>query len=408
MTTPATAPSNARPARGRRLVFASVGLLLTAFVVYAFLPDAVAVDAVPIRRGTLRITVDEDGVTRVKDRYVISAPLSGSLARVGLRAGDTVREGDVIARILPSATPLLDARSRAESDARIAAAGAGTLQAQSSVERARAALTLAQEELVRGRALLASGSSTRQSVDRLEAEARARTEELSSAEFGVRIARHEQTMAQVASGRVPVGNVGDAPFEVRSPVSGRVLRVFRTSDGPVGPGTQLVEIGDPAALEIVVDVLTRDAIAIHPGARVVLDRWGGDAPLDGRVRLVEPSAFTKVSALGVEEQRVNVIVDLATPHAEWSSLGDGFRVEASVVVDEVDEAILVPELATFRADGSDRAFEVVDGHARLRRLRVGRRNGLEVEILGGLDAHGRVVLHPSESLDDGARIRSRR
>lgn len=400
-------PAAVRRKHGRRIALALVGLVLAGLIGVSLIPQPTQVDVVRVRRGDLRVTVQEDGTTRVKDRYVVAAPLAGSLARIELRPGDLIREGDVIARILPSTAPLLDARTRAELEARSAAAAAAVRQAESGVSRARTASELAASELERSRALASQGSLPAQQLERVETEAQARREEVASAEFGVRVARHQLTMAQAAAGERTTANDGSAPFEVRSPITGRVLRVLQASAAPVAPGTPLLEIGDPSALEIVVDVLTSDAVRIEPGARVEIDRWGGTGTLDARVRLVEPSAFTRISALGVEEQRVNVVVDLVDPHARWSSLGDGYRVEAAIVVDEARRALVVPELCVFRTGESQALYEVVEGRARLRRLRVGRRNGIDVEVLSGVTENATVVLHPSERVVEGARVEPR-
>ena len=393
--------------RNRRITFVVLGLIVAGLVAVALVPARSPVDLVRVRRADLRMTVDEDGVTRVKDRYVVSAPLAGSLARIELHAGDLIREGDVIARVLPSTAPLLDARTRSELGARLSATEAGIRQAESTVARARTAAEFAEREARRSRALATQGSLPAQQLDRIEADARARREELASAEFGVRIARHERTMAAVASGERAATTTDDPSYEVRSPITGRVLRVLRPSDGPVVPGTPLLEIGDPAALEIVVDVLTSDAVRIRPGARVILDRWGGDQPLEGRVRLVEPSAFTRVSALGVEEQRVNVVIELVSANAAWSALGDGYRVESAIVVDEVRGALSVPELALFRDGDRLGVFAVRDGVARRVEVRVGRRNGLDAEIVGGIGEGAQVILHPSDRITDGLRVEAR-
>lgn len=397
----------ARAKRVRRIVFAVVSLVLVALVGISLIPEPTPVDLVEARRDDLRVTVQEDGTTRVKDRYVVAAPLGGSLARIELHAGDVLREGDVIARVLPSSAPLLDARTRTELAARLSAASAGVRQAEAGLARARTASTLATREVERSRALAAQGSMPSQQLERIESEAQARREEVTSAEFGVRIARHQLAMAQAATGDRVTEGAESAPFEVRSPITGRVLRVLQSSGGPVAPGTPLVEIGDSSALEIVVDVLTSDAVRIRPGSRVEIDRWGGAGKLAARVRLVEPSAFTRISALGVEEQRVNVIIDLVDPYERWSSLGDGYRVEASIVVDEVSRALLVPELAVFRTGDTPAVYEVDEGVARIRRLRIGRRNGIDVEVLSGLSDDAVLILHPSERVTDGVKVEAR-
>lgn len=401
------AMSGTRRRRLRRAALGVLALVGVALVVLALLPSPVEVDVARVTRGDVRVTIDEDGVTRVKDRWVVIAPLAGSLARLELRAGDSVAEGDVIARILPSTSPLLDARARSELDARIAALTAGVRQAEASLARARTAHEAATREAARVRALAGQGAISARDLERAELDVRARAEETTSAEFGVRIARHELAMARSASAPATRGGDAQETFEVRSPVSGRVLRVLRADDGPVAPGAALLEIGDPAALEVVVDVLTSDAVRITPGDAVRLARWGGPDELEARVRLVEPSGRTRVSALGVEEQRVDVVVDLVAPRSRWTALGDGYRVEASIVVDAARGALHVPELCLFGSGGALAVYVVEEGRARRRAVRVGRRNGLVAEVVSGLREREVVVLHPSERVREGVRVRPR-
>ena len=331
-----------------RVVGAAFLLGVIALIVVASLPKPVPVDAAEVERGVLEVTIDEAGRTRVKDRYTISAPLAGTLARIELRPGDTVEEGAVIGRVEPLAPQLLDDRSRAQAQARVAGALAAQRQARAAVSRAQAALELAEQNEARQSALAQRGGASAQSLDQARFETRARREELTSARFGVRVADYEVRMARAALGSVESGEATES-MEITSPVAGRVLRVVQESEGVVQPGTPLVEVGDPAALEVVVDVLTADAVKVEPGAPVSLERWGGEGALEGRVRRVEPSAFTKVSALGVEEQRVNVVIDIDSPRERWTQLGDGYRVEARMQIWREEDALKIPASALFRS-----------------------------------------------------------
>ncbi|GAB5542342.1 MAG: HlyD family efflux transporter periplasmic adaptor subunit [Sandaracinaceae bacterium] len=390
----------------KRSLWIAAALGLLAMIVVAFLPKPVLVDVVEVERGALRVTVDEDGRSRVSDRYVLSAPLTGNLGRIELDPGDDVGEGEVIARLVPLARPLMDAQSRAEAEARVAAAAAQLRQARASVERGRAALAFADTQVGRQRQLMARGTVAQVALDRAELEHRSRREEVTSAEFGVRVAAHQLEMARTALGRFDDGANAGEQMEVTSPIEGQVLRLLHESAGVVQAGTPLVELGDPSHLEIAVDVLTSDAVQITPGQRVIVERWGGDS-LEGHVRLIEPSAFTRTSALGVEEQRINVVIDLDSPRDEWRRLGDGYRVETQIVIWEVDDALKVPANAVFRHDGGWAVYAIVDGVARLTSVETGRRNGLEVEVIGGLEEGARLVAHPSDQVSDGVPVEGR-
>lgn len=379
---------------------------LVALVVASMRPQPIVVDVAQAEHGLLRVTIDEDGQTRVKDRYVVSAPLGGNVARIELHPGDAVHAGDIVARIVPLAPPLLDARSRAEAEGHLAAAIAQQRQARASVERARASAEFAAHEAERTASLGARGSATGQEVERAHMEAQTQRDEVTSLEFAVRVADYEVQVARATLGRLSGAQGDDDQVDVTAPVDGRILRVIQESAGPVAAGADLLEIGDPAALEIVVDVLTSDAVRIPEDAHVAIDRWGGDA-LTGHVRLVEPAAFTRVSSLGVEEQRVNVVVDLDDAHARWSSLGDGYRVEAHIVVVEVADTLLVPASAVFRHDGGWAVFTVAEGHAHLAPIEAGERNGVSVEVRSGIDAGATVIVHPSEHVTDGSMVAPR-
>lgn len=387
--------------RVKRIAWAVLGAGLAAAIALGLRPHPVPVETAVVGRGTLFVTVDEDGRTRVKDRYLVSAPLAGAVARIGLKPGDSVFQGTVVARIVPTAAPLLDPRSRAESQARVAAARAAMSQARSAVERARAAYALAARDAERQRTLLRDGATALQMVEQAETTQRMRREELTSSEFGLQVAASELRLAQAALARF--GTRANEEFLVRAPVSGHVLRLLQESEGVVQPGTPLLEIGNPLALEVVVDVLTTDAVNIQRGAAVRIERWGGDSAVAGHVHRLEPSAFTRLSALGVEEQRVNVIIDLDPPSTRWARLGDGYRVEASIAIWEGHDRLTVPGGAVFR-QGEGWATYVVDrGRARLRAVELGRRNGSMVEVLRGLSPGMHVILYPTDNVTDGVR-----
>jgi HlyD family secretion protein len=409
----APAPKSARATRraiarwARRIVLGLFGVGLVAALVIAWLPKPLTVDVAPVVRGAMRVTIDEDGRTRVKDRYVVSAPITGNVGRLELRPGDTIPERAILARIVPLAAPLLDARTRAELEARVGQAQAARMQAESGIARAEAALTLAQTMAARQRSLAAQGAASVAERESTDLEERARTEELTSTRFGARVAAHQVEMALAALGRTSGRAGSEQQLEVTSPTAGQVLRVIQQSEGVVAPGTPLVEVGDPAALEIVVDVLTTDAIVVRPGAHVEIDRWGGERVLRAHVRLVEPSAFTRVSALGVEEQRVNVVIDLDEPRERWAALGDGYRVEARIVVWDAANVLRVPASAVFRSGDGWAVFRVEGPVARLRSVEVGKRNGVDVEVLRGLAASDRVIAHPSDRVADGVEVVAR-
>ena len=398
-----------RPSLERSLL-GLVGGLTAAALAWAFLPKANSVDAGTVVRGPLQITVDDDGRTRVKDRYVVSAPLAGTLERIELHAGDRVEAGTtMLAAIEPTAPSLLDARARSEAEARVRAAEAGRKRAEANVEGARARRDLAATELRRAKQLFESGSISRSELDAAIERERSTAEDLHSSEFGVDVARFELDLARAAlSHSRPGGSPDSARLEIRSPITGRVLRVVQESSTIVSTGAPLVEIGDTTKLEVEVDVLSTEAVRIARGAKAWLDHWGGDRPLRGVVRVVEPGAFTKVSALGVEEQRVNVIIDFADATDErLASLGDGYRVDARIVVAEAEDVLKVPAAALFRHADGWAVFRIANGRARLQPVTVGPSNDTEAEVREGLAKDDHVVLYPSDRIEDGTRIAAR-
>lgn len=391
--------------RVKRALWAVVAVGLAVTLAVSLRAKPVGVETAAVTTGSLIVTVDEDGRTRVKDRYVVSAPLAGTLTRMMLKAGDSVAQGRVVARLIPGASPLLDPRSRAEAEARVAAAGSAVSQAGTAVERARAAYEFAKREADRQRTLLRGGATAPQTAEQAELAERMRQEDVASAEFGRRVAVSELRLARAAL--ASIGSTVQEEFLVHAPVRGQVLRVLQESESVVPAGAPLLEIGNPLALEIVVDVLTADAVDIRPGAPVRIERWGGDSALPGRVRRVEPSAFTRLSALGVEEQRVNVVIDFDAPPELRPSLGDGYRVEASIVVWTGHDRVLVPGGAVFRHGDTWATYVVTGGRTHLRTVELGRRSAAMVEVVRGIHPGEQVVLYPTDNVRDGARAEVR-
>ncbi|NMG27590.1 efflux RND transporter periplasmic adaptor subunit [Aromatoleum evansii] len=384
------------------LIVAAVGWGLYA----GFREQPVAVEFGEAVRAPLRVTVEQEGRTRVVDRYVLAAPVDGYARRITLDVGDAVAAGDTLVALEASRSAVLDARRHAEAGERAAAAQANLAAVEQRVKAAEAGAALAAKELERMRKLRASGHVAAEAVDRAAAEDERAGSELRSARFTVATARHELEAARTALGFAAAGGKGE-PVLVRAPVAGQVLKIPRKSEGAVESGQPLVEIGDARALEVEVDVLSADAVRIRPGTRVLFERWGGDGALEGRVRVVEPAGFTKVSALGVEEQRVWVIADFASPSGTWQRLGDGYRVEASFVLWEGEDVLQVPASALFRDGDGWAAFVVEEGRAVRRRIDTGQRTGLVAEVLAGLKEGERVVVHPDDRLRDGVEVSGR-
>lgn len=404
-----TAPRAKRVRRGRlvrRIVLGAILLLLVLGLAAAFRPRPLGVEVTRAARGDIVVTVEEMARTRVRDRYVVSAPIAGTLVRPELHPGAPVEADAVLARIVPMEPMLLDPRSRLEAQARAAAAAAAQGQARAAITRAEIAEAHARDELERTTTLVKSGSLPADALTRAQLEARLRKEELASATFAEQMAANEAMMARAALVRFDPGRSSQSAFDMTSPVKGRVLRVLRESAGPVQPGTPIVELGDPAALEIVADVLSADAVRIEPKASVTIERWGGP-PLAARVRTVEPSAFTRLSALGVEEQRVPVIIDLEEPIERWAALGDGFRVEVRIVTAEKKDVVNVPLASVFRHGQGWAVYVAQNDRAVLTPVRLGVRSDVAVEVEEGIGEGAVVLVHPSERVVDGARIAAR-
>ncbi len=386
----------------KRISWWIIGGGLVALVALSMRPRALPVEVAPLTRGPMRVTLDEEGRTQVKRRYVVSAPLTGKLLRIELKAGDPVTEGAVLARLVPADAPLLDPRARAEQEARLHASEAAVAQADANVARARVGDASARDDLSRKQKLATGSAISVHDLELASTEAASRTQDLASAEFGAKVADHQLAEARAALQRGRSGRVDE--FEIVAPTSGRVLRVMKESEGVVTGGTALVEVGDPSLLEVAVELLTVEAVRVRPGMAAFIDHWGGKEALAARVRSIEPSGFTKVSALGVEEQRVRVLLDLAAPPDEWRTLGDNFRVEVHIVAWQRDSVLRAPGAALFRRADAWAAFVVDDGRARVRTLQIGEMSPDSAEVRGGAQAGDVFILRPGESLRDGARV----
>lgn len=382
-------------------------VVLIALVVAGLWPPAVPVEIARVTEGPLQVTIDEEGVTQVRHRYVVAAPVSGHLRRIPLKAGAPLIAGEtVIATLEPGGADLLDARSRAQAEASVRAAESAFARAEAQHEAANAALALARTEADRRRQLFATGMLSQQELDQAQTAERTAGQEERAARFAVDIARFELEQARATLVHAAPGAGGaDAVMTITAPITGRLLRVFEESARTVPAGLPLVEVGDPSDLEVRVEVLSRDAVAIRPGAVVWLEQWGGSTALEARVRLVEPSGFTKISALGVEEQRVNVLADFVSPPDARERLGDNYRVEARVVVWEAPLVRQLPAGALFHQDGQWWSFVVEDGRARQRPVQVGHSNGIATQLVDGLEVGAAVIVYPGDRVSGGSRVR---
>jgi HlyD family secretion protein len=387
--------------------FLIIFLILGLLIALAFWPKAMQVDLATVEIGNMLVTIDEEGETRVRKRFVISAPVAGQVGRIDLEPGDQVERGKTIIAVFnPAAPVLLDARSRAEAEANINVAQSNLGRARAELARALALEQQSRSDLKRVRALAEKQVASRQSVETAETQVRTAEEAVKAAQFSIDVAEHEVAMAKARLLSLS-SNASSQPIIVQSPVDGVVLKRLRESEAVVPAGEPLVEIGNPGQLEIVADFLSTDAVKIHPGDAVLIDRWGGEKALNGQVRLIEPAGFMKISALGVEEQRVNVIIDFKDPLEAWKRLGHGYRVEVRVVLWQGERIIKVPSSSLFRHDKDWAVFVLEEGVAKLRGVQVGQRNGPEAQIRSGLSPGEKIVIYPSENLRGGSRIAPR-
>jgi HlyD family secretion protein len=397
-----------RPILVRTVWISIVVLAIVAALVSSFRPQAIPVSIGTVVRAPLAETLLDEGRTRIHDRYQISASVTAHAPRLEHHVGDRIAQGDELVRLEPVRSTVLDPRSRAEAEARRDQARAALRSSETQVEAAQADADLADSELNRLAELFERQIISRNDIDRAEAQSRRARAHLASARSSVEVARAAlQAAEDVLTYSGAAGSGGADHLSVMSPIDGVVLSVQHESEGVVVAGTPLLMMGDPDSLEVEVDVLSRDAVRIRPGMRVLLERWGGEQELEARVRMVEPVGFTKVSALGVEEQRVLLICDITADPALWDSLGDGYRVEARFVLWEDDEVLQVPASALFRQAGQMSVFKVVDGVVTAQAVTLGHHGGLSVEVLGGLEEGEQVVLYPDETLDEGDAVVTR-
>ena len=393
----------------RRIIWLIVLLLIVAALIYGFLPQPRLVDVAEVTRGSLQISVEEEGKTRVIDRYIISSPVAGTTCRVDMDIGDYVEKGQPLLTIEPLQSQPLDPRSRAEAQYRVAAAEAALHAAEQKTQSAQAEAELARKELNRLKPLASQGHIAADRLDQATTLARSTAAAKRSTDFAVDVARHELNAAKTALKYTGIrGELSPSTtVQVYAPVSGRVLKIQQQCEGVVAAGQPLLEIGDTQSLEIVTDVLSSDAIKVKPGMQVVFNRWGGEEPLQGQVRTVEPVGFTKVSALGVEEQRVLVVSDITSSAEKWQNLGDGYRVEASFLLWEEKDILQIPASALFRIKDGWAIFVMANATARKRNVEVGKRNGLSAQIIKGLSEGEKVITHPDDTIEEGVTVKQR-
>lgn len=405
-TPPPTATRHPRPGRPawRRYLPLVGSLALIALIAVGLWPRPVAVEVAKATRGALVVTVDEEGMTRVKNRYTVSSPISGQLRRIDWKAGAVVEANKTVLAVLEGGgADFLDARSQAQAEARIKAAEAARDAARAQLARATSVARMAAADFERVKTLRGQKVLSIQEFDAAQMRAETGVQDVRAAEFAQKVAEFDLEQARAVLTRGQPGG-GAEPFAITSPVSGRILRVLQESSRVVPAGFPLMEVGDPTDLEVRIEVLSRDGVAIKPGARVWLEQWGGADPLEARVRLVEPSAFTKISALGVEEQRVYVVADLNDAVERRAALGDSYRVEARIVIWEKQDALRAPAGALFQQAGKWRTYLVENGRASLRDVKVGRSNGVETEIVDGVTAEASLVVYPGDKIADGTRV----
>ena len=387
----------------------ALGVVAAALLVFAFIPNPVLVDMDVVKRGDVLVALDGEGKTKIHDIYVVYSPIEGRVTRIEAEQGDTVNAGEtVIANMLPADPRFVDSRSEIQAQADIQGAEAALGFEVAKLERAEAELAFAQSELERAKRLYENGNVSIARLERAELTLRLRETELNTAKSGMEVA--ESTLAAAKARLVQPGgtNSGDeSTLTVRAPVSGKVLRILHKSEGVIPAGTPLLELGNPQDLEVVIEMLSRDAVKVEVGDRALIKRWGGDEDIQAQVRVVSPSGFTKISALGVEEQRVNIYLDFIDGNEKWRGLGDAFRVEASIIVDQAEDTLYVPVSALFRFEGNWSVFHVVDGSTVRKQVTVGRMNDQVAEITSGLSENDQIVIHPGSDVDDDVRVEQR-
>ena len=395
----------------RGLVWGGVAAAVLAGLAAAFTPRALPVDLATAERGPMLMTVDEEGFTRIHDVFTLSAPVTGRLRRIEVHAGDSVvAQETLLAELEPVDPTLLDPRSETRAQAAVQAAESARKLAASELERAKAELDFARAEHRRSLELVRDGAIAQRDFDRAERAFKTAGAAVTTAREALQVRQFEldQARAQLLSPLETRARAGEcACIPITAPISGQVLQLFDPSERVAAAGEPLLQIGDPTQLEIVADLLSTDAVQVEAGQRVLIERWGGEERLEGRVRRVEPFGFTKISALGIEEQRVNVIIDFSSPRERWQRLGHGYQVEARIVLWRSEAALKVPLTALFRDGERWAIFVEKRGRARLRHVEIGHRNRLDAEIVDGLSPGERLVVHPSDRILAGTRITAR-
>ncbi len=388
------------------IIWSFIVVAIAVAAVMAFLPKPVEVETAEVLRGSLRVSVQEDGKTRIRDKYIVSAPVTGTLSRIEHRAGDAIASLDVLlAVILPSEPSMLDMRSQAQARARVRAAEAALLRAEAAADQTVTNHELRQKKFSRAEQLLKNRAISQDDFDIARTDLLVSQKSMHAASFDTEIAEYELQMARAAASQYDdSGETEVVPFEIFAPIRGKVLKVFEESSTTVAVGTPLIEIGDPANLELEIDVLSTDAVQIRPGAEMTIEHWGGEQPLQGHVRVVEPAAFTKISSLGVEEQRVNIIADFDESAERLATLGDGYRVEARITVRQLQDVVLIPNSALFRNDRQWHVFAVFQGRALKKAVTIGSQNDTHTEVIAGLQPDDVVVVYPNDQLDDDSPV----
>ncbi len=391
-----------------------LALLAIGLLVFAFLPEPIKVDIVAVEKGEIFITLEGEGKTRIHDIYVVSTPVDGRITRIDSEPGDIVTAGKtVIANMYPANPKFLDKRSETQAKADVEGASAALALATARVKQVRAQLEFDQAELKRMQSLYNTKSVSKAGLERAELSLKTRKAELETAQSNQRVMISRLEAARVQLLQPDAGelarNSNDANCQIciHSPVDGRVLRILHKSESIVPVGTALVEIGDPADLEVNIEMLSTNAVQVDVGDEALIKRWGGSEDINARVKVIEPSGFTKISALGIEEQRVNVILSFTDPIDKWKSLGDAFRVEAAIIIDRADDIIKIPLSALFRQNEIWSVFKVIDGIVALQNVQIGRRNDRYVEIRQGLSVGDNIITHPGNNVDDGLRVAKR-
>jgi len=392
----------------RHIGWLGLAVIIGVALVLGFLPKARWVDVATVTNGPLLVAVEEEGKTRVIDRYMISAPVPGVACRLDMDVGDKVEKNQVLLGLDPLQSEVLDPRRREEAKVRVSGATSALHAAEENARAAKADADYAGTELTRINKLFKTGHVSHNEMDKANTTARSTTAALRSANFAVEVARYELAAAKTALKYSAAQEIDAAEkVPIRAPVNGRILKIHHKCKGVVTAGQPLFEVGDTSRLEVEVDVLSEDAVRIKPGMRVLFNRWGNEQPLQGRVRTIEPVGFTKVSALGVEEQRVLIIADFVSPHEQWSRLGDGYRIEAQFILWEEKDVLQIPASALFRFQDGWAVFVLKNGRAYRRTVKIGQQNGLVAQVLDGLTAEEKVIIYPDDTIDDGRRVKVR-